>query len=71
MNCLPQAVGLGQVETAEAPPHHDGKLEEFQVSFLDLLGVRANKTPCFYLFFIMRGKLCTFPFPNFWDKGDP
>lgn len=64
-NCLPRAVGLGQVETGKAQPCHDGKLEAFQVSFLELLGVRANKTDSFYLFFIIWGKQCTFPFPKF------
>lgn len=44
MNCLPQAVGLGQVGTAKAPPGHDCKLEEFQTLFLKLAGVTANKT---------------------------
>lgn len=70
MNCLPQAAGFGEVETAKAQPHHDSKLEEFQVSFLELLRVRANTTHSFYLFFIVRAKQCTFLFPKFWDKGD-
>lgn len=36
---MSQGVGLGQVETPKAQPPHDGTLEEFQVSFMELLGV--------------------------------
>lgn len=37
-NCVSRAVGLGQVETPKTQPPYDGILEEFQVSFMELLG---------------------------------
>lgn len=68
MSCLSQAVGLGQ---AEAPkPPHDSTLNEFQVSFMELLGEIATKTHSFYLFFVIQGRKHTFIFTSFWDKND-
>lgn len=64
MNCLPQAVGFGEVETAKAQPRHDSKLEEFQVSFLELLRVKANTTHSFLLVFYSKDKAMYFSIPQ-------
>ena len=64
MNCLPQAVGFGEVETAKAQHRHDSKLEEFQVSFLELLRVLAQHNPFFLLVFYSKGKAMCFSIPQ-------
>lgn len=53
MNHVSQTVGIGQVETPKAQPPHDSTLQEFQVSFIELLGERTGKTHFFCLFFVI------------------
>lgn len=65
VNHVSQAVGLGQVETRKAQPAHDGTLKEFQVSFMELLGVTASKTHSFYLFFVIQRRKHTFICPGY------
>lgn len=71
MNHVSHTVGIGQVETPKAQPPHDSTLEEFQVSFMELLGETTSKPHSFCLFFVIWGRKHTFIFPSFWDKNDP